>query len=110
MVDAWKGKRMRTGLELDTVINLECSLNKSIKAQADLENTISPKSWKRRTREETHSKSTSGARIISIVGKRSSEELNNGDQMEVDIVKKPREADEHNPTTTSAAAQHRRGQ
>ncbi|GJU10751.1 ribonuclease H [Tanacetum coccineum] len=73
------------GLELDTGRNLECSLNKSIKAQADVENTILSKSWKRCTREETHSKSTSGTRSISIVGKRSFEELDNGDQMDVDI-------------------------
>ncbi|GKA20650.1 reverse transcriptase [Tanacetum coccineum] len=98
------------GLELDIGRNLECSLNKSIKAQADVENTILSKSWKRRTREETHTKSTSGTRSISIVGKRSLEELDNGDQMDVDIVKKPKEVGEHNLTTTSVAAQHRRGQ
>ncbi|PWA83198.1 hypothetical protein CTI12_AA170930 [Artemisia annua] len=57
----------------------------STKAQADVENTNQPKSWKRRTREETHTRS------ISSVGKRSLEELDNEDQMDVDIVKKPRE-------------------
>ena len=68
------------------------------------------KSWKRRTREETHSKSTPGTRSISSVGKRSLEELDNEDQMDVDIVKKPRELSNHNSTTASAATQHRRGQ
>nr|GEU42033.1 reverse transcriptase [Tanacetum cinerariifolium] len=98
------------GLELDTGRNLECSLNKSIKAEADVENTILSKSWKRRTQEEIHTKSTSGTRSISIVGKISMEELDNGDQMDVDIVKNPKEVGEHNLTTTSVAAQHRLGQ
>ncbi|PWA54076.1 hypothetical protein CTI12_AA438450 [Artemisia annua] len=97
-------------LELDAGRISECSLNESTKAQADVENTNQPKSWKRRTREETHSRSTPGTRSISSVGKRSLEELDNEDQMDVDIVKKPREVSELNSTTASAAAQHRRGQ
>lgn len=99
-----------SGIELDMERKIEPHLKGSTKAQEDMENTNLPKLWKRRTREETNTKTPTGTNSMSIACKRSLEELDDGDQMEVDFVKKPREVGEHISTTASAAAQHRRGQ